>query len=119
MLKLNYVMIGSLQPKALAEFYEKVFEKPADWSDGEWYGWQAGGIGITIGPHSEVTGRAKEPQRLILNFETEQVKEEFARIKALGTTVIKDIYEMQGAWIGTFADPDGNYFQVLSPWKGE
>ena len=111
MLNLNSIMIGSAQPKVLAELYERVFGKPADWSDGNWWGWQAGGAHLTIGEHSEVKGRAKEPQRGILNFETKGVKE--------GATVIKAPYEMEGAWIATFADPDGNYFQLMTPWESK
>ena len=42
---------------------------------------------------------------------------EFARIKKLGAKVIKEPYEMEKMWIATFADPDGNYFQLMSPWK--
>ena len=119
-------MIGTKDPKVLAEFYEKVFGKPADWSDGGWYGWQIGNTQLTIGEHSEVKGKAKEPQRLIINFETDKVKEEFERIKAAGAEVIKEPYEMSaegestaegnGMLIATFADPDGNYFQLMSPW---
>src|SRR3989344_3756155 len=99
MLNLNSVMIGSHQPKVLAEFYEKVFAKKADWNDGNWYGWQVGNTHLTIGEHSEVKGKAKEPQRLILNFETSKVREEFERIKDLGANVIKAPDEMGGAWI--------------------
>jgi len=51
----------------------------------------------------------------MFNFETPQVKEEFERIKALGSAVIKEPYEMGGAWIATLADPDGNIFQLVSP----
>jgi predicted enzyme related to lactoylglutathione lyase len=29
--------------------------------------------------------------------------------------VIKEPYEMEGGWIATLADPDGNYFQLVSP----
>ena len=63
------------------------------------------------------TGQAKEPQRVILNFETPQVQEEFERVKAAGAKVVKEPYELQGMWIATFADPDGNYFQLMSPWE--
>lgn len=53
----------------------------------------------------------------MMNFETAEVKEEFERIKAIeGVEVIKEPYEMSGAWIATFADPDGNYFQLMPPW---
>lgn len=121
-------MIGTMQPKALAEFYEEVFQKPADWAEDSWHGWQVGNTHFTIGEHSEAKGKAKEPQRLILNFETTEVKEEFERIKKIkGATVIKEPYEMfptgesvsggQGAWIATLADPDGNYFQLMTPWE--
>ena len=126
MLDLNSVMIGSHQPKVLAEFYEKVLGKKVDWEEGGWFGWQAGGCFLTIGEHSEVKGKAKEPKRLILNFETKEVKKECTRIKNLGAKVIKEPYEMSaqggsasgggGAWIATFADPDGNYFQLMTPW---
>ena len=50
-------------------------------------------------------GAAKDPGRLLFNFETKEVKEEFERMKALGATVIKEPYEMQGSmWIATLAD---------------
>jgi len=52
-------------------------------------------------------GNAKDPGRVLLNFETPDVKEEFERIKALGGTVIREPYEMGGGWIATLADPDG------------
>jgi predicted enzyme related to lactoylglutathione lyase len=117
MLNFSSVMIGSTQPKVLAEFYARVFGKPADWTEDSWSGWQVGSTHLTIGAHSEVKGKAKEPQRVILNFESENAKEEFERIKSSGAKVVKDLYEMENTWIGTFADPDGNYFQIMSPWK--
>lgn len=119
MLNLNSIMIGSQEPNVLADFYRKVFEKKEDMSDGDWHGWMVGGCFFGIGKHSEVKDKAQEPARIIFNFETEQVKEEFERIKGLGAKVIKDPYEMQGMWIATLADPDNNYFQLMSPWKEE
>lgn len=117
MLNFNSVMIGTADPKKLGEFYEKVIGRPADMFDG-FYSWKIGDSWLGIGPHSEVTGMSKEPQRIILNMETTEVQEEFDRIKeASGATVVKEPYEMQGAWIATFADPDGNYFQLMSPWE--
>ena len=62
-----------------------------------------------------MVGRTKDPGRVMLNFETPQVKEEFERVKALGSVVIQEPYEMEGGWIATLADPDGNYFQLVSP----
>jgi predicted enzyme related to lactoylglutathione lyase len=48
-------------------------------------------------------------------FETPEVKEEFARMKGIGAAVIREPYEMGGGWIATLADPDGNFFQLMSP----
>ena len=117
MLNLNSVMLGTKQPKILAAFYEKVLGKPADMADEEngFYGWQAGDTNLSVLEHSEMGGQTKDPGRVMLNFETSQVKEEFERIKALGAGVIREPYEMEGGWIATLADPDGNYFQLVSP----
>jgi predicted enzyme related to lactoylglutathione lyase len=117
MLNLNSVMIGSKQPQVLATFYEKVLGKPADMVDNEhgFFGWQAGSAYLSVLDHSEMGGNTKDPGRVILNFETSQVKEEFERIKTLGGTVVRAPYEMEGGWIATLADPDGNYFQLVTP----
>ena len=119
MLNLNSVMIGSMQPKVMAEFYEKVFGRPADMAEGGWYGWSVGSSFLSVGEHSEMGGAAKDPGRVMFNFETKEVKEEFDRIKAAGATIIKEPYEMGGGWIATLADPDGNYFQLMTPWESE
>jgi predicted enzyme related to lactoylglutathione lyase len=117
MLDLNSVMIGSKQPREVAAFYEKVLQRAAEMVDQEngFWGWQVGGTFLGVLNHSEMGGNTKDPGRIMLNFETTQVKEEFERIKALGGTVVREPYEMGGGWIATLADPDGNYFQLMSP----
>src|ERR671922_1344999 len=103
MLNLNSVMLGTKQPKELATFYEKVSGKPADMVDSEngFYGWQVGSAYLSVLEHSEMGGNTKDPGRLILNFETPQVKEEFERIKAIGGSVIREPYEIGGGWVAT------------------
>ncbi len=117
MLNLNSFMIGTKQPLVLADFYARVLGKPADMVDKEagFWGWQVGSAYFSVLDHSEMAGKTKDPGRIMCNFETSQVKEEFARIKALGAVVIREPYEMGGGWIATFADPDGNYFQLVTP----
>jgi len=114
-------MIGSENPKALGEFYEKVLGKKPDMVDGGWYGFSAGSSWLSVGPHDKVKGVSSHPERIILNFETTDVKGEFERIKALGVKVIAEPYFAgegdKGGWIATFADPDGNYFQLMPPWE--
>ncbi len=111
-------MLGSSDPKALSEFYGSVLGKKPDMEESGWYGYTAGGCFLSIGTHDKVKGKATNPERIILNFETKEVKEEFARIEKLGATVIAEPYQISGAWIATLADPDGNYFQLMTPWEG-
>ena len=117
MLTLNSVMIGTKQPAASAAFYEKVLSKPADMVDKEngFWGWRLGCAFLGVLDHSAMGGGAKDPGRVMFNLETPQVKEEFERIKAFGGKVVAEPYEMGGGWIATLADPDGNYFQLVTP----
>jgi len=117
MLNLTSVMIGTKQLKNLAAFYEKVLEKTADMADAEngFFGWKIGDAFIGVLEHSEMGGKTKDPGRVMFIFETTQVKSEFERIKALGAVAIKEPYKMEEGLIATLADPDGNYFQLMTP----
>ncbi len=117
MLNLNSVMIGTTQLEELASFYQRVLDRPADMEDREhgFWGWQVGNAYFSVLEHSEMKGRAKDPGRLMMNFETAEVKEEFQRMTSAGAAVIREPYEMGGGWIATLADPDGNYFQLVTP----
>ncbi|MCA1832188.1 MAG: VOC family protein [Actinomycetota bacterium] len=118
MLSLNTIMIGTEEVKPLRDFYTKLLGEPG-WDDEGFVGWQAGSGMIMIGAHSEVKGRNEMPGRIILNFETTDVKKEFERIKGLGATVVQEPYppseSMPDFLLATFADPDGNYFQLATP----
>ena len=117
MLNLNSVMIGTTRTQELAVFYEKVFGRPADMVDNEagFFGWQVGSAYLSVLEHSKMGGNTKDPGRVMFNFETAEVREEFERIQSAGATVIREPYEMGGGWIATLADPDGNYFQLVTP----
>jgi predicted enzyme related to lactoylglutathione lyase len=113
----NSILIGSEDPARLAGYYEKLFGKPT-WDDGGYTTWLLGGGAVSIGPHSEVHGTNPQPGRLIWNIESNDVQGDFERFKAAGATVIREPYgfeEMPGSLIATFADPDGNYFQLTTP----
>lgn len=119
MLSLNSFMIFSEDPKKLTEFYKKVFQKDTDMEEGGYYGFVVGKTFLGFGPHDKIKGENKNPERMVYNLDTEDVKGEFERIKKLGAKVIAEPYQMPGydGWIATFADPDGNYFQLTTPWK--
>jgi predicted enzyme related to lactoylglutathione lyase len=114
---LNSILIGSEDPQRLAEFYTGLFGKPT-MEDGGYTGWQIGSGWLSVGPHDQVTGKNPHPGRVIWNIETPDVQAEFDRLKAAGATVVQEPYNPGGGaefLIATFADPDDNYFQLMSP----
>lgn len=120
-MNLNSVLIGSEEPKRLAEYYTKLFGDPG-WDMDGYVGWQVGSGGFTVGPHDQVRGKNGEPGRIIWNIETPDVKAEYDRFVAAGAIVVREPYdpgEGSGYAICTFADPDGNYFQLVSPMEME
>jgi predicted enzyme related to lactoylglutathione lyase len=115
-MNLNSILIGSEDPQGLVDFYTKLFGEPT-WSDGGYTGWVIGTGAVTVGAHDQVKGKNAEPGRVIWNIETPDVKSEFDRFVAAGATVVQEPYGPGGeeGLIATLADPDGNYFQLMSP----
>lgn len=117
----NSILIGSADPDRLVTYYTKLLGEPA-MSDGGYTGWQLGSGFVTVGPHSEVSGKNPQPGRLIWNIETADVKGEFERMTTAGAIVIREPYTFEGypdSWIATLADPDDNYFQLMTPMSPE
>jgi len=115
MLRFSNLLLGTENPEPLVAFYTKVLGTPT-MEEGGFTGWGDGGAFFSIGQHSEVHGKNADSARAIWFFETTDVKGEFDRIKGLGALVIKEPYEMPGGFLlATLADPDGNYFQLASP----
>jgi predicted enzyme related to lactoylglutathione lyase len=113
----NSILIGSEDPQRLVDYYTRLLGEPG-FTDGGYTGWQIGSGVITVGPHSEVHGRNVSPGRLLWNIETADVKEVFERFKAAGAIVVAEPYGFEGApgsSVATFEDPDGNYFQLMTP----
>ena len=112
----NSILIGSENPERLAEYYTKLFGEPT-WNEGGYIGWMIGSGAVTVGPHDQVHGKNPQPGRLIFNIESADVQGDFDRFKAAGATVIREPYGFEGTdgQIATLADPDDNYFQLMSP----
>jgi predicted enzyme related to lactoylglutathione lyase len=119
-MNLNSILIGSENPERLVEYYTKLFGTPT-WNDGGYTGWLIGSGAVTIGPHDQVKGRNAHPGRIIWNIESPDVRGDFERFKAAGASVVAEPYGTEGeeGLIATFADPDDNYFQLMSPMPAE
>ena len=115
------ILIGSEDPERLAAYYTKLLGASV-WNQDGYTTWQIGTGGVTVGSHDQVQGPNTHPGRIIWNIETPDVRGEFARFKEAGAMVIREPYSMddeQEYWIATFADPDDNYFQLVSPMPTE
>ena len=113
----NSILIGSEDPQRLVEYYTRLFGKPS-FEDGGYSGWQIGSGFMTVGPHDEVKGKNAHPGRLLWNIESADVRADFDRLVAAGATVVREPYgagDNDADLIATFADPDDNYFQLMSP----
>ncbi len=120
MLDFNSILVFSENPGKLSDFYKRVFQKEPEWTEGGYYGYMTGKGAIVFGPHDKVRGKNGNPERVLFNFETRDVKGEFERIKTLGAGVIAEPYhpgEDPAGTIATLADPDNNYFQLVTPWE--
>lgn len=118
MLTFNSLLLFSEDPAMLSEFYTRIFNQDPDWHGGEYFGFSLGDVMLVIGPHDKVKGKNKTPERMLINLETDDIENEFERIKELGAKVIKEPYapgESEEMSIATFEDPDGNFFQLVTP----
>lgn len=73
-----------------------------------------GGSNLYIIDHSKVKGKNKQPERIVINLEVDDIEKEVKRLKKAGVKVVQDIYHVEGyGLIATFEDVDGNYFQLV------
>ena len=82
--------------------------------------WDFGGDLVTVGPHVDVTGKSVQPGRMFWSILVPDAKSDFERYKAAGAIVVRELYRDQDApqfLIATFADPDNNYFQMVTDEK--
>ena len=66
-----------------------------------------------LGTHSEVHGKAVDPARHIVGFDTDDIKGDCARLKSAGVEFVEEPNNQGGVWIATFKDPEGNLVQLL------
>ena len=118
----NSILIGSENPARLVEYYTKMFGEP-QFAGTEYGSWLVGSGSISVGPHSEVKGNSVHPGRIIWNIESTDVKGDFDRMVAAGAIVVREPYRFEegdvSGDIATLADPDDNYFQLMSPMNFE
>lgn len=68
---------------------------------------------VAIGTHSDVRGRASDPARHIVGFETDDIAKDCRRLKDAGVEFVEDPKDYGNVWVATFKDPEGNLLQLL------
>lgn len=72
-----------------------------------------GGPTIALGTHSEVHGTSKEPQRMMVGIETDDISAEHARLRAAGVEFLEEPQDGGQVKFATMKDPEGNYLQLI------
>ena len=72
------------------------------------------GSGFYVVDHTGVKGPNKQPERIMVNFEVDNIEKEAEKLERAGVKKIQDIYHVENyGLIATFEDIDGNYFQLV------
>jgi predicted enzyme related to lactoylglutathione lyase len=71
------------------------------------------GAAVALGTHSEVHGKAKEPQRHIIGLETDDIRGDYERLRKAGVEFLEEPVDGGQVIFATFKDPEGNYLQLL------
>ena len=110
------VLLHTDRPEHLVEFYRDVvgLEPRFEITPGAFTTGSSDFADLIIEPHSEVSGGAHEPQRVMLNFVVSDARAEERRLAAHNVPFVRPVTEEPGVGLfGTFEDPDGNYCQLI------
>lgn len=108
------IMIGSDDVEAMKDWYRKAFGV----EENEMGAFVFGGVGLFIEEHSEVSGKAADPARIIINLDVADCRAAEKMVEAAGANWIRKVEHQPYGLIGTVADPDGNYVQIIQ-WGAE
>jgi predicted enzyme related to lactoylglutathione lyase len=68
---------------------------------------------IALGTHSDIKGKAKEPQRHIVSLSTDDARAEHQRLSKAGVEFLEEPTDGGQVIFATFKDPEGNYLQLV------
>jgi predicted enzyme related to lactoylglutathione lyase len=106
--------INSPDPQRLFAFYRDVVGVPPHPDENRESTLVAGGMELVFDNHSEVSGPAAQPERMLLNFFVDDLAGEQRRMESQGVKFIRTAgREYWGGVISTFVDLDGNYAQLI------
>ncbi len=106
---LGSLLIGSSQADVMKDWYRACFSP----EENEMGAFAFGGCQVFIEEHSEVSGAAENPHRIILNLDVTGCRDLEAHLQSQGVTWERPVEQMPFGLIGTVSDPDGNLVQII------
>ena len=108
------VIIWTDNLAAMTAFYHDTLGLPLHSERPHFVAFEWGDMRFSIGAHTEVSGKTREPHRIMVNLATSDIRALHARLSAAGVRFIRPPErEHWGGMVATFADPDGNLLQLL------
>jgi uncharacterized glyoxalase superfamily protein PhnB len=110
-LKPGSMLLGTTRPAELRAWYAKALA-PESTGEGAL---DLGGFLLVIDGRDDVEAKNDQPGRAIINFHVDDFDAVEAQLNAAGAEWIS-VEDREKGRFGTFADPDGNYLQIIE-WK--
>jgi len=108
------VLISTDDVGRLAPFYRDIVGLKVAMEGDDFAVFEAGsGSQLALGVHSEVKGRSKEPDRIMVDLEVDSCQAEYDRLRAKGVEFMREPGEDEGFIVATLLDPDGNQLQLF------
>ena len=109
--RLSSLLLASTDPDRLRKWYAGMLGAEPD-PDGFLH---FGPVAVLVDGRDDLAATAREPGRVILNYEVTDIAATARFLDSRGVTWVSSVEyrEDGGAWFGTVEDPDGNYVQLI------
>jgi predicted enzyme related to lactoylglutathione lyase len=68
---------------------------------------------LGLGSHSEVSGQANDPNRIMVGLNTDDIRGDAERLKKAGVEFVEEPNQQDGLMLATLRDPEGNLVQLF------
>ena len=115
---IHSVLIWTEDVSRLLPFYRDILGLKPQMESEEFAVYLLNGPGLVIGKHSEVQGRSRDPNRVMVNLRVDDCQAEYERLRGQGVEFIRAPTKDAIHIIATFHDPDGNVLQLFEDLEG-
>ena len=112
--KITGIIIWTDQLDIMVDFYKNLLGLTIHSTRRDFVTFDLGGERFNIGSHNKVTGKSKDPYRIMINFEVDDIITLSESLLANHVSFLREPEEEHwGGMVATFLDPDGNILQLL------